>query len=140
MQLKAAALMIRPAWSQELSWRQNRYYVNFYLDHVQMNAVQLRMARAAVGWGVRELAKRAGVTANTVTRIELGADAKQSTIDALRRTLEAAGIEFIPQDGGGPGVRLRNPVGVPARASKPPSESKARRKARPQRSHSRSAK
>ena len=75
-----------------------------------MKAVQLRMARAAVGWGVRELAKKAGVTANTVTRIELGADAKQSTIDALKHTLEVAGIEFIPQNGGGPGVRLRNPV------------------------------
>jgi transcriptional regulator with XRE-family HTH domain len=65
------------------------------------------MARAAVGWGVRELAKKAGVTANTVTRIENGADAKQSTIDRLQRALEAAGIEFIQENGGGPGVRLR---------------------------------
>ncbi|HMA70487.1 MAG TPA: helix-turn-helix transcriptional regulator [Xanthobacteraceae bacterium] len=140
MHLKAAAPMIRPARSQGLSWRQNRYCVNFYLDYVQMKAVQLRMARAAVGWGVRELAKRAGVTANTVTRIELGADAKQSTIDALQRTLEAAGIEFIPQDGGGPGVRLRNPVTTPATESRPPAESKKGRKARPQKPHSRSAK
>ena len=70
-----------------------------------MKAVQLRMARAAVGWGVRELAERAGVTANTVTRIENGADAKQSTMDALQRTLEAAGLEFT--DGEQPGVRLR---------------------------------
>ena len=37
-----------------------------------MKAIQLRMARAAAGWGVRELAKKAGVTANTVTRIENG--------------------------------------------------------------------
>jgi transcriptional regulator with XRE-family HTH domain len=69
-----------------------------------MKAIQLRMARAAIGWGVRELAKKAGVTANTVTRIENGADAKQSTIDALQRALEAAGIEFT--NGGQPGVRL----------------------------------
>lgn len=71
-----------------------------------MKAIQLRMARAAVGWGVRELAKRAGVTANTVTRIENGADAKQSTIEALQRTLEAAGVEFT--NGKQPGVRLRS--------------------------------
>jgi transcriptional regulator with XRE-family HTH domain len=71
-----------------------------------MKAIQLRMARAAVGWGVRELAAKAGVTANTVTRIENGADAKQSTIDALKRALEAAGVEFIDENGGGPGVRL----------------------------------
>ena len=86
-----------------------------------MRAVQLRMARAAVGWGVRELAKRAGITANTVTRIENGADAKQSTIDALQRALEAAGVEFT--DGDQPGVRLTKAAAVssaePARASKP---------------------
>jgi transcriptional regulator with XRE-family HTH domain len=72
-----------------------------------MKPVQLKMARAAVGWGVRELAKEAGVTANTVTRIENGADAKQSTMDRLQHALEAAGIEFIQENGGGPGVRLR---------------------------------
>jgi transcriptional regulator with XRE-family HTH domain len=72
-----------------------------------MKSVQLKMARAAVGWGVRDLAKKAGVTANTVTRIENGADAKQSTIDRLQHALEAAGVEFIDENGGGPGVRLR---------------------------------
>ncbi len=65
------------------------------------------MARAAIGWGVRELAKRAGLTANTVTRIENGADAKQSTMDRLQQALEAAGVEFIDENGGGPGVRLQ---------------------------------
>ena len=72
-----------------------------------MKAIQLKMARAAVGWGVRELAKKAGITANTVTRIENGADAKQSPMDRLQHALEAAGIEFIQENGGGPGVRLR---------------------------------
>jgi transcriptional regulator with XRE-family HTH domain len=72
-----------------------------------MKPVQLKMARAAIGWGVRDLAKKAGVTANTVTRIENGADAKQSTMDRLQQALEAAGIEFIEENGGGLGVRLR---------------------------------
>ena len=72
-----------------------------------MKPVQLKMARTAVGWGVRELAKKAGVTANTVTRIENGADAKQSTLDRLQQALEGAGVEFIDENGGGPGVRLR---------------------------------
>ena len=71
-----------------------------------MKAVQLRMARAAVGWGVRELADRAGVTANTVTRIENGADAKQSTMDRLQTALEAVGVEFT--NGDQPGVRLKS--------------------------------
>jgi transcriptional regulator with XRE-family HTH domain len=52
-----------------------------------MTPVQIKMARAAFGWGVRELAKKAGITANTVTRIENGSDAKQSTIEAIRRAL-----------------------------------------------------
>jgi transcriptional regulator with XRE-family HTH domain len=69
-----------------------------------MKAIQLRMARAAIGWGVRDLAEKAGVTANTVTRIENGSDAKQSTIEALQRALEAAGVEFT--NGDQPGVRL----------------------------------
>jgi transcriptional regulator with XRE-family HTH domain len=69
-----------------------------------MKAIQLRMARAAVGWGVRDLARRAAVNANTVTRIENGADAKQSTMDKLQRALESAGMEFT--NGDQPGVRL----------------------------------
>jgi transcriptional regulator with XRE-family HTH domain len=83
------------------------YHVNIILYSVTMTPIQLRMARAAVGWGVRELAEKAGVTANTVTRIENGADARLSTIDSLRHALEAAGVEFIDENGGGPGVRLR---------------------------------
>ena len=72
-----------------------------------MKPIQIRMGRAAIGWGVRELAKKADVTANTVTRIENGADAKQSTMDRLQRALEAAGVELIDENGGGPGVRLK---------------------------------
>ena len=80
-----------------------------------MKAIQLRMGRAAVRWGVRELAKNAGVTANTVTRIENGADAKQSTIDRLQRALQAAGVEFT--NGDRPGVRL---IETPAKRSLEP--------------------
>jgi transcriptional regulator with XRE-family HTH domain len=76
-----------------------------------MNAAQMRMARAALGWGVRELAEKAGITANTVTRIENGADAKQSTIDAMKSAFETAGIEFIPENGGGAGIRFRERKG-----------------------------
>jgi transcriptional regulator with XRE-family HTH domain len=75
-------------------------------------ASQLRMGRAAVRWGVRELASKAGVAVNTVARIENGADAKQSTMDALQRALEAAGVEFT--NGDRPGVRLVRPVETPA--------------------------
>lgn len=57
--------------------------------------------------GVRELAALAKVSADTVARFERGDDLKERTIDALQRALEVAGIEFIDENGGGPGVRLR---------------------------------
>jgi transcriptional regulator with XRE-family HTH domain len=70
--------------------------------------VQCRMARAALGLGVRELAAAAKVSVDTVARFERGNELKERTIEALQRTLEAAGVEFIDENGGGPGVRLRN--------------------------------
>ena len=69
--------------------------------------LQCRMARAALGLGVRELAAAAKVSVDTVARFERGDELKERTIEALQRTLEAAGIEFIDENGGGPGVRLR---------------------------------
>ena len=68
--------------------------------------VRCRMARAALGWGVRELAAAAKVSIDTVARFERGDELKERTIEALQRVLEAAGIEFIDGNGGGPGVRL----------------------------------
>lgn len=65
------------------------------------------MARVAVGWGVRELAEKSGVSTNTIARLERGEELKASTIEAIRSALEAAGVEFIPENGGGAGVRLR---------------------------------
>ncbi|MER9210050.1 MULTISPECIES: helix-turn-helix domain-containing protein [unclassified Mesorhizobium] len=64
------------------------------------------MARAALGWGVRELAEIAQVATQTITRLEQGDQLKPSTLQAIRATFEAAGIEFIPENGGGLGVRL----------------------------------
>lgn len=68
---------------------------------------QCRMARAGLGWGVRELAERADVSTNTITRLEAGEALKPRTIEAVQRALEAAGVEFT--NGEQPGVRLRAP-------------------------------
>jgi transcriptional regulator with XRE-family HTH domain len=69
--------------------------------------VQCRMARAALGIGVRELAAAAKVSVDTVARFERGEELKERTIDALQRAFEDAGIEFIDENGGGAGIRLR---------------------------------
>lgn len=72
--------------------------------------LQLRMARTALGWGVRDLANRAGVSPNTVSRFENGASARADTLGLLQEILEEAGVVFVPADEtAGPGVRLREP-------------------------------
>ena len=69
--------------------------------------VQCRMARAALGWEVRELAAAAKVSADTVARFERGDELKERTVEAIQRALEAGGIELIDENGGGPGLRLK---------------------------------
>ena len=84
-----------------------QYTVNKYLDTVQMiSREQIKMARAALGWGVRDLAEKAGVTANTISRYENGADALGETLGKIENALKEH-VEFIPENGGGAGVRLR---------------------------------
>jgi transcriptional regulator with XRE-family HTH domain len=68
--------------------------------------VQCRMARAALGLGIRDLAASAKVSADTIARFERGEGLKERTIEALQRVLEAAGVEFT--NGEQPGVRLTN--------------------------------
>lgn len=76
-------------------------------NSVTILPVQCRMARAATGLGVRELAEAASVSPNTIARFERGEELKPATLDGIQAALEAAGVEFIPENGGGAGVRLR---------------------------------
>ena len=72
-----------------------------------MTPTQCRMARAALDWSTTDLARTAEVGPATVNRFETGRDARISTVEKLRSALEAAGVVFIPENGGGAGVRLR---------------------------------
>lgn len=72
-----------------------------------MTPAQCRMARAALELGVRDVAKLAEVAPSTITRLERGESLYPRTVEAIRAALEAAGIEFIPENGGGAGVRLK---------------------------------
>jgi len=65
------------------------------------------MARTALGLGVRELAALANVSPNTIARFERGEELKALTLQTIRAALESAGVEFIAENGGGAGVRLR---------------------------------
>jgi ribosome-binding protein aMBF1 (putative translation factor) len=68
--------------------------------------IQVKMARTALGWGVRELAAAAKISGDTVNRLERGDELKERTVAAVKETFEKAGVEFIPENGGGAGVRL----------------------------------
>jgi transcriptional regulator with XRE-family HTH domain len=70
-----------------------------------MDANQARMGRAALKLSVRDVAALAKVSPNTVTRVEAGLPANNSTIMAIRIALESAGVEFTNSDQ--PGVRMR---------------------------------
>lgn len=66
------------------------------------------MARAALNWSLQTLANASGVHRNTISNFETGKFAGDpATLTAMRAALEAAGVEFIDENGGGPGVRLR---------------------------------
>ena len=72
---------------------------------------QVRAARALLRWSAEDLSRRSSVSLRTIRRAELAE--LQTTMTtannmAIRRALESAGVEFIDENGGGPGVRLRN--------------------------------
>ena len=71
---------------------------------------QLRAARAILRIEQKDLAIAADVSVETIKRLEKmrgKVSGNIGTIDAIKSALEAAGVEFIPENGGGAGVRLR---------------------------------
>jgi transcriptional regulator with XRE-family HTH domain len=71
---------------------------------------QIKAARALLGWSQEQLASASGVSIPTVKRLEaerglLGG--RNETGAKIQNALEFAGVEFIDENGGGPGVRLR---------------------------------
>ena len=70
---------------------------------------QIRAARALVGWSQTDVASAAGLSVPTVKRAEAdgGVQVSEDAILAIANALKKAGVEFIDENGGGPGVRLR---------------------------------
>jgi transcriptional regulator with XRE-family HTH domain len=75
-----------------------------------VTSAQVRMARAALNWTVRDLAEATGLHRNTISNLEVGRYAGDpETVALIRSVLVRAGVEFIDENGGGAGVRLRKP-------------------------------
>ena len=75
-----------------------------------LTSAQIRASRALLRWSAEDLARESAVGVTTIRRAELTEHQTSLTAAndmAVRRALESAGVEFIDENGGGPGVRLR---------------------------------
>jgi hypothetical protein len=82
-----------------------------------LSSPQIRAARALIRWTAEELSRQSAVSLRTIRRAEIAnLDTSMTPANdlAVRRALEAAGVEFIDENGGGPGVRLRKRQGKKA--------------------------
>jgi Flp pilus assembly protein TadG len=92
-------------------------YISFDIGQVKMDqkaltSGQIRAARALLRWRAEDLARASAVGVATIRRAELAESETSMTApndSAVRRALENAGVEFIGENGGGAGVRLRKP-------------------------------
>jgi transcriptional regulator with XRE-family HTH domain len=76
----------------------------------QLTSAQIRAARALIRWSADDLARETTLSVTTIRRAELRESETSLTSAndrAIRQALENAGVEFIDENGGGPGVRLR---------------------------------
>lgn len=74
-----------------------------------ISAAQIRAARALAGWSQQDLERESKVSLTTIKRMENVGPGRSSlaNVEAIKRALENAGVLFIPENGGGAGVRLR---------------------------------
>ena len=83
-------------------------------DTKNISAGQMKAARALSGFSGEKLAEVSGVSLVAIRRAEGGrglSGMMRANADAIRRALEEAGVEFIPENGGGAGVRMRKRSG-----------------------------
>jgi transcriptional regulator with XRE-family HTH domain len=79
-------------------------------DDKTVTGAQLRAARALLRWSAEDLAERSSLGVATIRRAEAQdgmISATPANIRAMRTALENGGVQLIPQNGGGPGVRLK---------------------------------
>ena len=73
----------------------------------------MRAGKVMLRWSGEELAKAAGVSLSSIRRVEASVGVPEGqnmkTLLAIKKALEAAGIEFIGTPEDAPGVRLRHP-------------------------------
>lgn len=85
-----------------------------------IEAAQIRAARALLEWSQGDLVEKSGLSPTTIRRMESEAvgpgRSSAENVATVQRLLETGGVQFIPENGGGAGVRLRNPVSAQEKA------------------------
>jgi transcriptional regulator with XRE-family HTH domain len=100
---------------------------------MMIRPVHLRMARAALGWSLKDLAERADVNINTISRYEAGSQVMSGTIGKIESVLLREGVIFLEEEGQlGPGVRLKRQLSLsvgedPQRPKSDPQKEKRKR-------------
>lgn len=80
---------------------------------LKVSVRQIKAARALLGWSQEDLAEKSGISLPTIKRLETAEGllgGRHETAEKLQLSLKIAGIEFIAENGGGVGVRLRKPI------------------------------
>ena len=83
------------------------------LSILKISIRQIKAARALLAWSQEQLAEYSGVSLPTIRRLEAKdgeIGGRQETGAKMIAALEAAGVEFIPENGSGAGVRLKKSV------------------------------
>lgn len=76
-----------------------------------LTPAQSRAARALLNWSQPQLAEASGTSVSTIRDFETGKRTPiANNLAAIRQALEAAGVQFIAENGGGAGVRLKRVV------------------------------
>ena len=98
-----------------------------------MRPVHLRMARAALGWTLKELAERAQVNLNTISRYEAGYEILTGTMQKIEDVLRKEGVTFLDEDSEfGPSIRIRKQLQAPLwEESGPTKGTRASKRGRP---------
>jgi transcriptional regulator with XRE-family HTH domain len=84
-------------------------------DMFVITGSQIRAARALLRWSANDLAVRSQLGVATIRRAEAQdglVSMTSANANAIRHAFEVAGVQFISENGGGPGVRLRDPISV----------------------------
>src|SRR5262245_17382079 len=83
-------------------------FIDLPLSAGMITPAQCRAARGLLAWSQQELAQKAGVGVVTVHQLEAGTSKpRRATLEVIKQAFERAGVEFINENGGGPGLRLR---------------------------------